>query len=255
MIMAAATALSLAAQASASFTLTVTPVALTNATLLSNGWSGYRLTLVADGSASTGVNSMDFTNHVTGFTDGGSVGITGPVHQAWVLDVSSGDHVDDLPTPLGFTTTATTPAIPTGASSALFDSFWNSKVPANTSGYAYGNDAAEDNTGNGSPLADQPADVGGGTNGIDFGVGNLMTEAVAIKVGNGQVAPLTYNLAFVIAKPGANNVSIRGVVLDPQGNQFTISSIINPGAVLTPEPASLGLLGVAGIGLLARRRK
>jgi len=243
MILAAATALTLASQANAGITMVSTPVAV-NATLTSAGYSGFRITLIADGVQSAGVNSWDFTNHVTGFTEGGIVGISGPVHQDWLIDPDDSSRIS---TPTGVPGVGgLPPAVPGGVSTAQQDSYWNGRSPT-TSGFAVGTNPAEDNTFTGGPVADDAAN--------DFGIGNIMTSAVAIKTGAGENAPITFNLAFVIAKVGAGDVLARGVALDPTGAQFLITGVVNPGTVLTPEPASIGLLGAAGLSLLARRRK
>jgi len=48
-----------------------------------------------------------------------------------------------------------------------------------------------------------------------------------------------------------------GTTMTPDAGAYNAGALvqINTPGVLTPEPASLGLLGIAGVGLLARRRK
>jgi hypothetical protein len=278
-ILAAAVAAIFAAEAKASISLQVTPVPLTGTdgtALTANGWEALKLTFVADGTQSGGVVAWDFAEAVTGLTSTSvlPIGISGPIYQTW--DDST------TPTPLSTKTnhgTVGSTTNPPGslpqpsAGSSITDSFF----AVYPSGYSEsdGTGANEDNnlvvntsannlvTGNYgfSPIQDVSDD---GSNGN--GVGSTMTWAGAIKPNSAstsstvlKTAPISLDWAYVIVPinaNGKNNVTIYGTVGDDKNSTFVIDQVLNPGAVstTTPEPASVGLVAVGVMGLLARRR-
>jgi len=284
MILAAATAMTFAVHAQATITvhtqvIPLNPANADTATLAANGWEALKVYLVADGSAqgSTGVVSWDFAEAVSGFTSTsvGTPGISGPMLQVWT------DTADSTPQS---STTGTITAAPGGlpqsttqtSAAGKIDSFF-AKYPA---GYAFtdGTSPNEDNnfalTSTNNLISDNyqaaPAalagDLGNGDgNGNSVGVGSLMTWAGAIKPTAGatsssvlKAAPLSVDLAYIIVPinaDGKNNVTIYGDILDDKGNNFVVNQVLNPGSVsTTPEPASIGLIGLGAAGLLARRK-
>ena len=65
-----------------------------------------------------------------------------------------------------------------------------------------------------------------------------------------------FGIEMVNASTGADDVAIAGGALNNTSGNWRFDNVtINGTAVPTPEPASLGLIGVAGLTLLSRRRK
>lgn len=239
-ILGSAVALAAAASsAQAAVSLVIVPVTLTNATLSTN-WTGYELKLVAD--AGQTVAGFDLTNGVTG--------ITGNIHQRWTFnfDPDTGDPLPDNPSPTG--NFPTNPAAFAGSDS--FFGFNQSLLLSNPNQLTEDNDQAN---GSNPPYTRSPINDGAlVSGGFDFGVGTSMTGSGVIA---SQNQPATLNLAFIIVPKGTapsfNGVAhFQGVATDSNGGHTLIDQDIG-GPV--PEPASLGVLAMGTVALLAKRRK
>lgn len=265
------------AQATISLVITQIPFSSTaNSTKLNtNGWMAVKIQLVSTVPSGTapGITAFDFKNPVSGFTDapnnplGITIGITGPTIQSWTEtdDGTGNDTFNVNKTPQGALTSLPNSTTTTN----LADSFW-ANYPASFQFASIDAPSENNNLANvssnppytGNPIADKiPVDDGSGAGsvlpGFDNGVGSLMTESGAIL---GTLTATTLDLAFLIVpKNGsaANGtlVHIFGAAGDSAGADFTINADINGGGSATPEPASIGLMGLGVAGLLARRKR
>jgi len=265
---AIALALSLATKAHATINAVATFIPL-DATLTSNGWIGIQISLVASIQGET-VAGFDFANAAIAVANGvtGTVGISGPIEQKWISKKSSGAEVLGPPTSIGGEDVEVDPTDPTTNPD---DSYWYNAIPSGNS-YASIQNLFENNN-----LANLPAghtnqvdgynaspetDVAytATKNGVDYGVGSLMTLAATINIAD-QTSSL--DIAFVITPISGTGtledgfitgipITFKGVAIDNFGTVSPISSIINTDNV--PEPASLGILAVGSVGLLLRRK-
>jgi len=271
-------------QAHAGITMTATPitsVVQSDPTIVMspdlNKWQGYVLTLVADATsaANKGVVTVDFANNPLNLNTGGvPTGIAGQIHQAWNinrLDING----QRISTP---STAADAKNIPTDQNTNHAQSFLITDSTFLNSGYynvSVATPFSEDNNlANGtnppfiaSPLADDAATSK--ANGVDFGVGSVMKFAGA---GNGSASGGTtlpsLDFAFVIVPAGGTWVQgfksagqgaiawVNGAALDNKSTDLSSAYAIQYSYVtVVPEPASLGVLALGGVALLARRRK
>ena len=64
-----------------------------------------------------------------------------------------------------------------------------------------------------------------------------------------------FAIELVNASTGADDISTQGTALNNSSGNWRFDNIVISSAAATPEPASLGLLAVGGLALIARRRK
>jgi hypothetical protein len=242
----------LAVPASAAISSHITPVAI-NPTLAAAGWTGNALSLRPDAASQFQITVVDMKNDT--FGTGGIVGIHGPLHQRWNVDFDSGAL---LSTPVtGETTPTSLPATLRRDSSFLNQFYFSLAVPD-----PFTEDNNRQNGSNPpftrSPLADVQPNPSTETNGVDYGVGSLMTFTGAIAAGL-QINELY--LATIIIPAGGTwqqgydpngLVTIQGVALDPKSVDFETSSPFQF-SYMVPEPATLALLAPAAFALLRRR--
>ncbi len=267
--LALATAVALAAasqaqQAQAAITLSITKVdsTLLDPALVTAGYSGYLITINASGKVDIGtttsnlvdetISSVDFFHAPTGSASGG-IFTTG---NANIIEQASRGATGSFRTPSTLNSlenTWTTGQL--NDSTFLTFGYWTNPV-----------DPVTEST----PTAGSP--VVGGTTGVkyiqdqgiygtpdpepvtaQFGLDNSMTFSAGTTV-LGQLT--STELALVIAPTNMGNVFLSGVVLDQRGastGTFTFANVVVNAAV--PEPASLGVLALGGLSLLAKRRK
>jgi len=212
--------------------------------LITAGFQAYVVTLTATGTGNAGmINTIDFKN-------GTNWGIRGTLHQAWDTTSSSTNWVSSS-NPGTLTNEPTPAGLDQRTSNVVGIGGLDSQILA---GLDVITDApAEDNTLAGSVLTNvAPTSKKSGTHyitsstGEAYGLGSFLTlsgsDYVADQVGSLQ-------LAYVIAK---GSFTVKGEAWD---NTDTGSLINSTFGATVPEPASLGLLGMGVLGLIARRRK
>jgi len=207
--------------------------------LAAAGWSAWMLTLKADNSSR--ITTVELANDLQG--KGGTIGITGSIHQAWVNDLDSGKLIA---TPTG-SQIGPSESLPTRwGSGGGRDSYWLS------SGYydiATLNLSEDNNLQHGSnppftrsPLTDDmylsiPR---------DYGVGSRMSFLGA---SSQAVFGGTLNLAYVIFPFGGPG-EIRGYALDQNNSAYFFDAVVG----FIPEPATLFTVAGGGLLLIGRRR-
>jgi hypothetical protein len=238
-----------ATTAQAAFTVTVTEQTL-NANLTAAGWAGYLITIT--GEAGAKILTVDANNAIPDKGAPLAGGIYGPVLQRWVLDSTTNSD--------GTVVTQKTPisngANPPGQAARNDSLFLNGGYfPKITDSPNEDNNGTNAGTGTNDVPAVADADNGIFTNGSDFGIGSFMRFTAAAQDSTSAVS--TLNLAFVVAKKDAGDVKFNAVVIDPDQNftAFQNISVNGPGGPPIPEPASLGVLALGGLSLLARRRR
>jgi hypothetical protein len=216
-----------------------------NPALAAAGWSAYVITLTPD--ASSKVVTVEFANDLQ--AKGGIIGISGNVHQTWVIDPDTGTT---NPTPIGLAATSGVNPANTSSGGGRDSYFLNSGYYTVSVATPF---QETNNLANGanppytvSPLADIPDTR-------DFGVGTLLKFTGAADPA-GVTAGASVNIAYIIAPTDGSNpnnlVVARGYALDLQNNAFFFNVPVN---APIPEPASLGVLALGGLALLARRRR
>jgi len=208
------------------------------------GWHAYVLT--ATSSVGTTIASMDF-NGINSPTPDRF--ISGNIAQfdsmVWNEDTQTHDRTQTL---VG--------AIPTSSPTTSADSFWSTFTGLGFTPATAGTNGGLNEDNNTLSAPGTPSNTRNpntdtlptGANGRDYGVGSRMTYGGAF---TSQVNSL--NFAFIIAAPGST-IQVRGAFRDNLDVESpAILNVSVPGAV--PEPASLGVLALGGLAMLARRRK
>jgi hypothetical protein len=210
-------------------------------TLAINGWVGVLLTVTSDGLP---VGGFDL--------DSNGGGIFGNFEQAQFT-------TDGFGVPLG--TPQTTPKAPVPSAPGLIniqDSHF-SDFPGMVFGPVIGHDLAENNNSSnnaGAPLQTVSGDYTfvpladtTGNSAVDYGIGTILHGAGAFTSGQTNSLPF----AFVIV-PRFSQIQVTGVFAD-SSQTFATGFSVNQTLAAAPEPASLAVLALGGLGLLARRRK
>jgi hypothetical protein len=213
-----ATVLGLAGVSEAAVTFSVINQGVpTNGTLTMTGWTGYVLQLSSN---SGNITAVDFS---------AAKAFAGPMSQRWTS--SEGDGTYDTKSP-GFLTQVNAPAT---TSSLNFDSHFL----GDSSNFAVAVSPIETNTvPNGNPLTSTPS--------VGYGVGTSLGASYGVQ---GAFQSTTLNVAYLVVKDG-QSVTFTNAPIATIGGTFQISGSV--GAV--PEPASMSVAAIAGLGLLARRR-
>jgi autotransporter-associated beta strand protein len=252
--LAAAVGIGFASHANAAITTSVVPVQI-NATLEAAGWSGYYIVLTADAASQNKITTLDFKNDP--LTLGGTIGISAPLHQRWGIGF---DNNALKPTPSSAATSLDASSTTLRRDSVFLNStYYNVAV---TDAFTENNNLQNGTAPTGSPLADVPTNPDTETDGANHGVGSIMTFSGAANV---ATALGTLNVAFVIVPSGGTWVpgynasalaTVQGAALDPSSTDKTKAFPVRLSYVSAiPEPASLGVLALGGLSLLARRRK
>jgi len=253
----------------AAVTLEATQVAI-DPTLAANGWVGYKLTLVADGTESPSLAGFDFKNpgdpaDPTDPVDRPrtDLGIRGQIFQAWSTTGTIQSTGDD--SRAGFTTSDS--FFGTNLSNGIKynwsnPGYTNRDIADPNSFGIFANAPSEDNSLTGSPLPN--------TVDWNYGVGTYMTATGAFYWNQNDSPLLSADIAFIIV-PNDDPITIRGVANDRSGDfpnyvdqKWSIDYVLYQGQLYTadafpgitvPEPASLGVLAIGCLSLLACRRR
>jgi len=230
--------------AHAGYTLEFLQVDAINPTLTGGGWTGYTVKLVGDG----GSDIQSYTSTIDGF-----------LHQAWYGEDRS-----------SVAQTVTRATIPTAVNS-IRDSFFFDNATGTTASskvmflptQTYENNNRLNGIGSydRSPLTDiEDTDRG---EFYGFGVGSFMTASGTYT----GLAPTEALMAFIIIPDGGywvdtldglddDYVLWNSIQIEVVGSNFVRQSVSYYYiASSIPEPASLSLLGLGVVGLLARRRR
>lgn len=233
---AAVAGLGFAANASAAVTFTwvndgapTVPASLSPTTM--NGWTGYTLHVTSD---SGNITAVDFTT-VNG------AAITGIMAQRTPDNDGTGTYnaADDS----SATGTANNSATNINNSDSHF-------LPL-AANIAVGTALAETFTGPGNnPYASFSSTPGNPTAAF-YGVGNQLSGAFGV-VATAQSNSM--DLAYIVVQNGTQ-VSFANASVATTGGTFTGLTSTSPNSAPAPEPASLGVLALGGLALIARRRK
>lgn len=150
-----------------------------------------------------------------GLTFGYDVTITGPLHQQWSDPDAGAAYVPSI----------------TGTSTTNRDS--HLLTPVGNIGFL---GTQEDNSLAGSPLVS--------TDSVGYGTGTTLKGGSGFNPGQSQV-----NIAYIVLKNGTT-ASVSGAISNSSGVVDNFSGVVG-----VPEPATMSLIGLCGMGLLARRRK
>jgi hypothetical protein len=190
------------------------------------GWVGVVLRLTSD---EGNIRAMDFGGTDPHRPEQALKGLFGEFHQRWRVeyDEVTGDAFV-LPTPVS--------PIVNPASPASRDSFWSNSFSRPV---VYS--AEEDNSLNGSPLADSAV--------FDNGVGTAMHYTVGVQL---PVQTSTLDIAYLVGRQG-QTMRIKGELATNSVVHATIIDSILTFPVI-PEPTGAGMVGGVGVGFCARRR-
>jgi len=237
---AVVSAVAMANSAQAGVVVTATEVFFdpTNANaniLLTNGWHAYVLTATVAGANLNPIATVDFSDPAPPAGKGPARGLFGTFAQNWNPDPD--DNTVTVPSPTG--------AIPSKlALSTQIDSRISNFSAFGPTGSP--NPTIEDNlhnNGTGSNTLNPIPDSGG----ADRGVGTFIKHATPLTANN----PTTVDFAYIISRGGT--INIIGAFVQVGGEETLINQNLVVAGV--PEPASLGVLAMGGLALLARRRK
>jgi len=218
---------------------------------VANGFVGVIISAnVTSGSAS--IAGWDMTTD-TGIAAHGQLGISNALGFAQAFFPPPGGRGSPVPTPTGGGYPFADNHLPTGSTDAV-DS-WFSPLSAFNINYASG----------GAPLEDSNNSSAGAPNGVPinpttndsfyvYGMGTFLRESLTISndTANGKPQPSSVPIAYVIVKQGSViNVNTR--IFDNNNTDFFLSTNIQAGTI--PEPASVGVLAMGALALMARRRK